>query len=76
MLGVIDFIALPKASSPLGTTLILTFLLGDVTVRVASTVEGTISTSTTLPYLSYATNLTLSTVLTPALGSTILSYLL
>jgi len=34
------------------SNLILTFLLGDVTVRVASTVEGTISTSTTSPLLS------------------------
>ena len=40
---------------------------------VATTFSGTISTSTTFPYLSYATSFTSSTVFTPALGSTILS---
>ena len=42
-------IDLPKAKSPLGTTLIGTSLLGEVIVNFALTVFGTISTSTILP---------------------------
>ena len=49
----IDLIDLPKASDPLGTTLIGTSLLGEVIVTFAVTVFGTISTSlTTFPSLS------------------------
>ena len=52
MLVEIDLIDLPNAGDPVGTTLIGTSLLGDVIVIVASTVLGTISTSTILPSVS------------------------
>ena len=51
-LGVIDLIDCPNAKSPFGTTLISTVFDGDVIVNFASTVAGTVSTSTISPLLS------------------------
>ena len=62
-LGVIVLIALPLATSPTGVTLIGTTLLGEVIFTVAVNVPGTISILLiSVPFSSYATNLTFSSL--------------
>ena len=60
------YIALPNAKSPFGITLTGIVLCGDVIDKVTVTVDGTISTLTTLPLESYATNGTLSSLISPS----------
>ena len=62
---VIELIALPNSTLPVGTTFIGNSLLGESILILAVTLFGTVSTLTILPFESYATNLTSSTVVTP-----------